>query len=90
MINHWVSAAESLLDGGRDHFTLNAACPACAEHWVYRKDALGENVRVPALNVSNMGCSCQACGHHWGFEYFTHLAKVIDCAPMEGVISDGA
>ena len=88
MINNWVSAAESLLDGGRDHFTLNAACPACAEHWVYRKDALGENVRVPALNVSNMGCSCQACGHHWGFEYFTHLAKVIDCAPLEGVIGD--
>ncbi|MET8314828.1 hypothetical protein ABZU78_11975 [Rhodococcus erythropolis] len=89
MINDWVSTAESLLDGGRDHFTLTAPCPACGEKWTYRRDALGENVRVPVLNVSNMGCSCQACGHHWGFEYFTHLAKVIDCTPLEGVISDG-
>lgn len=88
MINDWVTAAESLLDGGRDHFTLNAPCPTCGEAWVYRKDALGENVRAPALNVSNMGCNCLACGHHWGFEYFTHLAKVIDCAPLEGVIAD--
>lgn len=87
-LTRWALEAESLLDGGRDSFALSAPCPACGESWVYKRDALGENVRVATLTVTGLGCNCLSCGHHWGMEYFTHLAAVIDCAPLEGVVSD--
>lgn len=76
-IMKWTADAEALLDGGWATFSLTAPCPTCGEQWVYRKDALGENVRTPALTVTSAGCSCLACAHHWGVEYFGHLAKVI-------------
>ena len=86
-ITGWVTEADALLDG-RTHFSLDAPCPACGEKWITNVDALGEHVRAAALNVTSMGCSCAACGHHWGLEYFMHLAKVIDCTPIEGVITE--
>ena len=33
---------------------------------VYRRDAAGEMVRMPALQiVADTGCTCQACKHTW-------------------------
>lgn len=59
-----------------------AACPACGQTHVERRDSAGERISSPALQLKpDTGCSCQSCGHFWAPNKFIDLAKELGRLP---------
>jgi hypothetical protein len=84
-IESWVASIKSLLTPV-PAWTLPSPCPSCNTATVYRKDAAGELIRRPALQIGPQGCVCAKCHATWAPEYFTHLARVLGYELPEGVL----
>ena len=66
---------------------VSSPCPACNATHVYRRDAAGEMVRMPALQiVADTGCTCQGCGAHWAPDRYLWLCKVLGFELPAGVL----
>lgn len=85
-VESWVASIKQLLTP-TPAWTLPSPCPACGTKTVYRKDAAGDLIRRPALQIGPAGCQCQACKHTWEPAYFTHLAAVLGYPLAEGVLT---
>jgi hypothetical protein len=85
-LREWVADIDQLLNPPRVS-TIAAPCPACGVETVSRRDDMGENVRVPALQiVTEKGCTCQACRYTWTPEYYLHLCRVLGFDLPSGVL----
>lgn len=90
----WERRIRDLLDDGeRDRFLYAAnsktlaACPACAETVVYRRDSAGERVRQPALRIRGDGTTiCGACQTSWGPEKALFVARLLGYEMPAGVL----
>ena len=79
-LEKWVLAATDLLDR-RPVVSLHVPCPRCGARFAYR-DSAGEQVRVRALRVSELGCKCLSCGAAWAPSEFHWLARLLGCDPL--------
>jgi hypothetical protein len=85
-IESWSIAIDSMLNPAHVRH-VSAPCPACGAKSAFRRDAAGETVRVPALQiVTERGCTCLVCRHTWGPELYLHLARVLGFETPAGVI----
>lgn len=86
-VAEWAHSIDTLLDPPR-RWTLPSPCPECKTATVYKRDAAGELIRQPALQISPTGCICARCKTHWPPEHFLLLASVLGCEIPEGVVDD--
>jgi len=86
VVEEWCADIDALLNP-QPRWTLDAACPACNETTVYRRDSAGENVRQPALQVGPSGCYCTnpRCQTYWEPYRLPLLAKVLGLLP-DGIL----
>jgi hypothetical protein len=73
-LQRWTVTAVELLGDTAPTVALRLPCPACGTKHVYRRNQVGETVRVWALQVSEDGCRCQRCHAAWQPEQFEFLA----------------
>lgn len=86
MVREWVGKINHLLDPESVKH-ISAPCPACGQATIYRRDASGEVVRQPALQlVTNQGCTCLACKTHWEPTKYLFLCKLLGFDLPEGVL----
>lgn len=81
----WADEIDALLDPPR-RWSLPSPCPSCNTSIVYRRDAAGEVVRQPALQIGVDGCVCARCHTTWGPQLFTHLARVLGYEMPAGLL----
>jgi len=81
----WVDRIKDLLNP-KPRWHLPNPCPSCGTATVYRRDSGGENVRQPALQIGEHGCTCGSCGQIWQPEYFAHLARVLGYQLENGIL----
>lgn len=87
LIEKWSQQADQLLEPDTKHqWELTAACPACSSRFIHRRDNGGDYIRQAALAITSSGCTCLACRTSWGPEYYQHLARVLGCDPVTGVL----
>lgn len=55
---------------------LPDACPECGEKTVYRNQD-GEEVRTPALQITENGATCGACRANWPIERLPMLGRIL-------------
>lgn len=85
-LREWASRIKNMLDPESVKH-ISAACPACGQTTVWRRDAAGEMVRQPALQlVTNQGCTCQACKTFWEPTKYLFLCKLLGFELPEGVL----
>ena len=85
-VESWAVSVRSLLHPASIK-RVSAPCPACGATTAYRRDAAGERVRTPALQiVTELGCTCQVCRYTWGPQLYLHLARVLGFETPAGVI----
>jgi hypothetical protein len=85
-IRLWAVKIDELLNPPRVT-TITAPCPACGTQFVHRRDDLGENVKMPALQiVADKGCTCQACRYTWEPSHYIHLCRVLGFEMPKGVL----
>ena len=58
-------------------WTLPSPCPRCGTKTVYRRDAGGEMVRRPALEINPDGCKCVKCHASWPPPQFEFLSELL-------------
>lgn len=73
----WAVTAAELLGDSTPTVALRLPCPSCGTRFAYRRNGVGEPVRVWALQVSEHGCRCQACRAEWQPEQFEFLARLL-------------
>jgi hypothetical protein len=61
---------------------LEVPCPRCAARFAYRRDEVGDRVRMRALRIGEDGCTCLACSAFWPPERFEWLARLLGCPPL--------
>jgi hypothetical protein len=82
----WAQRANQLLYPPR-HTFLDAPCPVCGATTAKRRDAAGELVNVPALQIDvQAGAECQHCGATWAPALFTHLSRLLELELPAGVV----
>ncbi len=79
-VAEWAAAIDALLDPPR-RWTLPSPCPACNTATVYRRDAAGDMVRQPALQIGPQGCHCIKCRAQWAPDKFVWLARLLGSLP---------
>lgn len=84
-VEGWVARIDALLDPEPVKEVL-AACPACNQRYVYRRQS-GEQIREAALQLTSTGgCTCQACRASWGPDRLLFLCRLIGVELPEGVL----
>lgn len=78
----WAVTGVELLGDRSPTVALRLPCPACGTKQVYRRNQVGETVRVWALQVSEDGARCQGCEAAWQPEQFEFLAKLLGLPPL--------
>ena len=83
----WAKEIDTLLNP-KPNWSLPAACPACGQSVVYKRDAAGERVRQPALQIGPQGCFCAnpQCDAHWAPEHFLFLSNLLGYPLPNGVL----
>jgi len=83
----WAKEIDKLLNPA-PQWTLPAACPACGLSVVYKRDAAGDRVRQPALQIGPHGCFCANphCDAHWAPEHFLFLSNLLGYPLPSGVL----
>jgi hypothetical protein len=84
-VEAWTQSIEQLLRP-TPAWTLPNPCPACQTAIVYRKDAAGDLVRKPALQIGAAGCVCSKCHAEWAPDRFIFLAKVLGYQFENGIL----
>jgi hypothetical protein len=80
-IDAYTRLIESFVKRGEGLFNpkpipLADACPDCGEKTVYR-DKDGEEVRTPALQITEDGATCGACRANWPLERLPMLGRIL-------------
>lgn len=94
--NDWCKRIEELLNPiptrtlwAADGSKTWAACPACGESFIYKRDPAGDKpIRVPTLQMTDdMATVCvnRECGAEWGPQRALFLCKVLGYPVPEGV-----
>lgn len=81
-LQRWAVTAVELLGDKSPTVALRLPCPSCGRSHVYRRNQVGEPVRVWVLQVSEDGCRCQGCDASWLPEQFEFLARLLGCPPL--------
>ncbi len=85
-VREWVGRIKHMLDPESVKH-ISAPCPACGQATIYKRDASGEVVRQPALQlVTNHGCTCMACKTFWEPTKYLFLCKLLGFDLPEGVL----
>lgn len=59
---------------------LDDACPKCGVKTVYRNSD-GEQVRTPALQITELGCTCGNCKANWPVDHLPLLGRLLGYKP---------